>query len=469
LLHVVAYQQGLVTGSWSSSLSPDDLRDFGDLLREAIKQTGFTGQTVALVLAHPQLVQQLIDAPPARGTALESYVQRQVDQQKGPDGTLAWVSQPRAHSKTGQGLLLTLLPETFIQSLKKECQRAGLRLKVLIPVTAILEEHLSKLPCGGTDIVLVAADTNGLTSLLVARTDGELILGRSVAGGWALQADRVAMDLKRTSLFVSQQLGQSVAGIWLFGPPAADQMRRLQTDLGVAVLPFPQETSPTFWAEAAARWPSDRAPNLIPHEHEMAPRQHLFARIALVSAITVAVAATTAILVLETLARQEIRDLAALKNQAAELQGKHLELQRLTGDVVRRRETIRELKDNRIAPVPAWFLGQVGEVIPRNLVLTSSQIRREGGEWKFRLAGRLLAPRGTNAPSSLALAKSVKELAQSLTTGPLQAQVNEPAGLPTAARNEAGGNSFARWAQTKGLNLTAQAADQRFVLEGTLR
>lgn len=468
-LHVVAHQQGLVTGSWSSQLSPADARDLGDLLREAVKQTKFTGNTVSLVLAHPELVQQLIDAPPAKGAALEAYVQRQVDQQKGAEGPLAWVSQPRAHAKTGQGLLLTLLPESFVQLLKKECQRAGLRLKVLIPVTAVMEEHLCKVPRGGGDVVMIAADTDGLTSLLVARPDGELILGRSVAGGWALQSERVSMDIKRTALFVSQQAGQNVAGVWLFSPPPAEQMRRLQLELGMPVLPFPVEAGPSFWAEAAAVWPSDRAPNMVPHEHEMAPRQHVFARIAVASAVTVAVVAAGAIVVLETLARQEIGNLARLKSQAVELQGKHLELQRLTGDVVRRREAIRELKDNRLAPVPAWFLGHVGEATPHNLVLSSSLIRRDGEAWKFQLAGRLFVPGGTNAPGPMVLAKSVKDLSSRLATGPLRARMAEAGGPPPPGKGETGGNAFTRWAQSNGLNLTAQAADQRFVLEGTLQ
>lgn len=469
VLQVVAYEKAAVTGTWSSALSPDDVGDLGDLLREAVKQTGFSGNTLSMVLANPKLVQQLIDAPPAKGAALEAYVQRQVDQQKSQDGALAWVSQPRAHSKTGQGLLLTLLPEDFIQRLKRECQRAGLRLKAVVPVTAILEEHLRKVPRAGSDVVMIAADTNGLTSLLVARPDGELILGRSVAGGWAQHAERVAMDIKRTSLFVSQQSGQPVNGVWLFGAPAADQMRQLQSELGTSVQPFPLETSPSFWAEAAAHWPSDRVPNLIPHEHEMEPSQHLFARIAGAITVTAVIAAAVAVVVLETLARQETKNLARLKSQATELQAKHLELQRVTGDVVRRRETVRELKDNRLAPVPAWFLGQVGEIIPHNLLLSSSEIHREGNEWKFQLAGRLLVPGGTNAPGPLVIARAVKDFSARLATGPLKARMAEAAGSVAPLKGETGGNAFTRWAQSRGLNLTAQAADQRFMLEGTLQ
>jgi hypothetical protein len=468
-LQVAVVQEGQVSGTWSSPLSPEDIRDLGDLMREAVKQTGFTGTTVSVVLAHPQFIQQIIDAPPAKGAALESYIQRQVDQQKGAEGALAWVSQPRLHSKTGQGLLLSLLPESFVDQLKKEFQRAGLRLKVLIPVTAVLQEHLGKLPRSPTDTVLVVADANGLTSLLVAQPNGQIVLGRAVAGGWAQQADRVALDIKRTSLFVTQQLNQAVNSIWLFGPPSVDQMRRLQADLGTPVLPFPQELSPTVWAEAATRWPADRAPNLIPYEPEVAPRQNVVNRLVLTVAAGVAAVAIATVVLLETLARQEVKSLTRLKTQANELQTRHLELQRLTGDVVSRRQAIHELKDNRVAPVPAWFLGQIGEACPRSLLLTGSQIRREGTGWKFQLLGRLQPTQRTNTVEAGLLAKSVKEFSLRLSTSPLRAKLTEAPAVVPPPRSESGGNAFARWAQAKGLNLTAQTADQRFVLEGTLQ
>jgi hypothetical protein len=71
-LQVAVVQEGQVSGTWSSPLSPEDIRDLGDLMREAVKQTGFTGTTVSVVLAHPQFIQQIIDAPPAKGAALTS-------------------------------------------------------------------------------------------------------------------------------------------------------------------------------------------------------------------------------------------------------------------------------------------------------------------------------------------------------------------------------------------------------------
>lgn len=382
---------------------------------------------------------------------------------------MAWVSQPRLHGKTGQGLLLTLLPESFLAQLKRECQRAGLRLKVLIPVSAVLQEHLGKVPRAAEEVVMVVADTNGLTSLLVARPDGELLLGRSMAGGWSLQAERVGMDIKRTGLFVSQQTGQAVNSIWLLGPPAADQMRRLQADLGIPVMPFPQELSPTFWAEAATRWSPERAPNLIPHEPEVAPRQLMVNRVVVTAAAVVTVIALATGILLEVLSAQERSALLRVQSQLQQLQARHLELQRQTGDVLQRRLAIRELRENRLAPVPAWFLGQLGEACPPTLLLTSSQIHRDGEGWSFAVSGQLELITKTNSIDQPALDRAVKELSAKLSAAPLHARLNGPAEVSAVREPAAGAGAFKRWAQSKGLNLAGKPADQRFTLEGVLQ
>jgi hypothetical protein len=245
--------------------------------------------------------------------------------------------------------------------------------------------------------------------------------------------------------------------------------RTLKTTVYQVLIGMSDAEETTVWAEAATRWPADRAPNLIPYEPEVAPRQNVVNRLVLTVAAGVAAVAIATVVLLETLARQEVKSLTRLKTQANELQTRHLELQRLTGDVVSRRQAIHELKDNRVAPVPAWFLGQIGEACPRSLLLTGSQIRREGTGWKFQLLGRLQPTQRTNTVEAGLLAKSVKEFSLRLSTSPLRAKLTEAPAVVPPPRSESGGNAFARWAQAKGLNLTAQTADQRFVLEGTLQ
>src|SRR6478672_5485626 len=96
----VAVNRGKIEGTWENPAELDASANFEMLLREAIQKTGFRGQTVSLVLAHPRLVQQLLEVPPVKGVAMRKIVQRQAQQQKMFSGEAAWTFQPSHSTKT---------------------------------------------------------------------------------------------------------------------------------------------------------------------------------------------------------------------------------------------------------------------------------------------------------------------------------------------------------------------------------
>src|SRR5664280_1038253 len=66
----IAVHRGVVEGTWDHTGAVEGAEQFEALIRDAIQQTGYHGQTVSLVLAHPRLAQQLVDAPPVKAAAL---------------------------------------------------------------------------------------------------------------------------------------------------------------------------------------------------------------------------------------------------------------------------------------------------------------------------------------------------------------------------------------------------------------
>ena len=62
----LAVHRGVVEGTWDHTGPVEGVEQFEALIREAIQQTGYHGQTVSLLVAHPRLAQQLVDAPPAK-------------------------------------------------------------------------------------------------------------------------------------------------------------------------------------------------------------------------------------------------------------------------------------------------------------------------------------------------------------------------------------------------------------------
>src|SRR5690242_15197351 len=78
----VSVHRGRIEGIWERSGESEGAGNFEKYLREAVQQTGYRGHSVSLVLAHPRLVQQLVEAPPVKGMALLKVIQRQAEHQK---------------------------------------------------------------------------------------------------------------------------------------------------------------------------------------------------------------------------------------------------------------------------------------------------------------------------------------------------------------------------------------------------
>src|ERR1044071_6625688 len=72
----VAVHHGRVEGTWERPGISDGPGNFEAFIREAVARTNYSGHSVSLFLAHPRLVQQLVDAPPVRGAVLQKIIQR---------------------------------------------------------------------------------------------------------------------------------------------------------------------------------------------------------------------------------------------------------------------------------------------------------------------------------------------------------------------------------------------------------
>src|SRR3989441_11116431 len=131
----VAVHRGAVEGTWENPTELDPSVNFEALLREAIQKTGFRGQTVSMVLAHPRLVQQLVDVPPVKGAALKKVVQRQAQQQKMFSGEAAWACQNSLSGKDNQRVVLHLFPKALLDKLVQGCLQNNLHLTSVLPAS----------------------------------------------------------------------------------------------------------------------------------------------------------------------------------------------------------------------------------------------------------------------------------------------------------------------------------------------
>lgn len=420
----IAVSRGAVDGTWERPGQAEDLAEFPALLREAVAQTGYKGTAVSLVLAHPRLAQQLSDAPPATGAALDRFVLRQAQQQKTFEGEAAYAYQFTLGAKGTPGLLLHLFPKALLDQLVDGASQAGLHLVGVHPPTAVLEGQMRQLPLEKDEVAVLCADTGGTITVLVGRGDGQIYLARTLSGGWNQNLGRFAVDLNRTLLFINQQFGVTVTSVWLFGAGAQERLAEVQPGLQVPVKVSPVGAADYHWATEVLKLPSDETANLISREIKEAPRRRFLARFAVVTVGVVVVACAGATMRLYRVTADTQREVTRLRQEAAGLQSRHQDLQKLDKELLGKQELVKVLGDGRPAPLAGWFLGYLSEVVPKDLVVTNLHVKRDKSLWQFRISG-LVQASGTNSPSETVFTNAVTELERRLANGPFHARLDK--------------------------------------------
>lgn len=478
----VAIHRGLIEGTWEKPEEIEGASHFEGLLKEAIKHTGYRGQTVTLLLAHQRLVQQLVDLPPVKGNALIKLVQRQAAQQKVFQGDAAHAYELAPSPKGMQRVILHLFPRILLGQLSAACRTHGLHLRAVIPPSAVVRHQMSTLPANKDDVDLLAAETGGTTTVVIGRNDGSILLARTLPGTWNDDVDRLAVDLNRTILFAGQQYGLTIKKeLWLFGHGAPEQSLQLQEKLQLMVKLSPTDDTPQYWATETAKLNPSVVPNFVSAEMQRAPQRRVFARVAAVGTVFLFLASLCFSAYALLQARQEAENIKRLNQQLNKTQARLVELQRHNYDLARKHEISTIIVDHRPAPVPVWLLAYLSEAMPADLVLNDFSVVQTNDAWQVRLAGMVT---GTSASAN---ANPIDFFRSQLKDGPFAislestnaSQANAAAGALARTNSPAGTDPVKDWiARMKPLLQQAQGGtnapgatpvETHFVIQGVMR
>jgi len=473
----VAVHRGVVENTWERPGLCDGPDKFEEFIREAIRETGYQGQTISVVLAHPRLVQQLVEVPPVKGNTLKQVIRRQAEHQKVFPGDAAWASQSLPSTKANLRIQLHLFPRLILNQLALACKRNGLHLASVLPASVVLQQQLASLPLEKDDVAMLAAETGGSTTVVVGGANGRLLLSRTLQGSWAQDAARLAVDLNRTLLFASQQFNVTInKGLWLFGPGAAEASETLRGQIQFPVQLSPLEYQPTYWAATALQLPED-APNFITLEVQKAPQRRVFARV--VAAATILLLAGS--IALTAYARLQIRreqaTIDSFAKQVAQLEARQRELQQLDTELKRKQQAIQLVLGDRPPPKPAWLLAYLGQVVPADLVITNFSVKREADYYRVRLAGT--HQQAAVTPTDPPLAESVATLKEQLAGSPFHMRILEAGESGQFAKTDQPDGSrepLSAWLNRVTTAVVAKVAPKtqpeeshHFVIEGVLR
>jgi hypothetical protein len=470
----VAVHRGVVEASWEHPGEIDGTSNFESLIREAVRQTGYRGQTVSLLLAHPRLVQQLIDVPPVKAAALKKVIQRQAQQQKMFAGEAVWACQTSLSGKGAQRVVLHLFPKLLLDQLVQACHRAGLHLTTVSPPSAVLHHQMMQLGLDKEEVALLAAETGGSTTVVMGRGDGQILLARTLPGTLKEGAERLMVDLNRTILFINQQYGVATKGLWLFGPIADEQARLVQDQIQLPVKVSPIDYDPLYWASEALKLRPARSPNFISLVLQQAPRRRAFATVVAVGTALLVLGCIAASGYMAFQARQEASNIEVLRKRSAHLQAEFQELKKRNLELASKEQMVKMVIDERPAPVPVWLLGYLSEAVPSELVVTNLHLRREDRLWKLRLAGT--AQTQTRPPTAASFSNSVALLNSRLANGPFHVTLVSNSDKDAAARartvSAESSSSLPSWLtkpQPPGTPSLKPATDTGFLIEGVMQ
>src|SRR5437667_2982489 len=459
-----AVHRGVVAGTWERPEPVTDLADFASVVREAVKQTGYVGTAVTAVLAHQRLAQQLVESPPVKGQKLKLFLQSRVKQLKAFASEAAWSYQPTLPTRNAQAMLAHLFPRELLGQLVNACGQVELKCDRVIPASAILQLQLATLPLEPLEVALLAAETGGTTTIVIGRKDGQIYLGRTLSSSWNVHPDRVNVDLNRTLLYVKQQFGAQVNSVWLFGAGAPAQIAPMKTAFRLPVNLSPVQPSPSYWSEQALKVPVGDTSNLISAEELEAPRRRVFLRVTSVAVgVAALVALITAALVQWWLMKQG-KQFLKLQSKVEQLQVRNAALQDREREFLQKKQFVKVVSDEKVPPVPGWFLGYLGDILPEQLLLSHVRLNREDERWHVELGGTL-QPTTNQAPAKV-LADAVATLKKDLAQGPFHVKVvsegERSAATPT-------GKSSAPDARAISSPAAPTPVTDQFFVEGVMR
>lgn len=465
-IQFVARKRGHSPLLWACEESVD-LENAAELARvvtEAIRQTSFAGKNLAIVLEHPALTQQLVETPPAKGRDLENFIDRQVDQLKIFPEEGAWGFHPAHPTRSSHSVILYLLPARLREGLRAAAREAGLHLLILVPPSELLMQLIAESTSKDTENWLLAVDLYGTVSLVAARSDGALLLSRSLHSSWNEEPERIASQINRSMVFIRQQFGVDITRVHLMGHGAA------KAAAAMATAGFPVTSAPP---EAESSWPllvSSISPkvsaNLITRAQQRAPRRRLELMVCAAALALATLFSLVASLGVEWKLQQMSRKVAGMQPLLSDLRQRkahlHQESERLKANV----ELASYVRNQRLPPIPAIFLAYLSGKLPDELVLTRLHVARVDqfsglkkppprGRWTLRLEG-CASWQAASSADPANVQRAYLNLVDELAKGPFQVLITNRTSL------------FAPRRQKPSWTTSAQDQSEHFAIEGYL-
>jgi hypothetical protein len=161
--------------------------------------------------------------------------------------------------------------------------------------------------------------------------------------------------------------------------------------------------------------------NLISTEELEAPRRLVLMRVTSALVGLLALLALAAAGVVQYVVMDRGKQLLKLQSKVDQLQVRNAALQDREREFLQKKQFVKVVSDERVPPVPGWFLGYLGDILPEELLLSQVRLNQKDERWHVELGGTL-QPTTNQAPAKV-LAGAVATLKKDLAQGPFHVTV----------------------------------------------
>ncbi len=405
--------------TWSTQNKVSNIDEIRDVLKEAVYLTGSKGCTASIILDHDQLRHKAIDIPPMNSRDTKDYIARKVDQIKEFDGEAAF-SYKKTSRKNKEHVSINYIPLSFIDELKQVCADAGVFLMLIIPFLRVREHQFRELSIGEDEVAAIVVNMYDKVSLLIGKNDGSIFSDRHLKVNLDNFEDieRISKEVQRSILYNKQQFGERVVQVMLSEHFKDNVYQCFTKNLDIPIGWLPPKPSRFYWNHELLNVSFNDEGNLLLRKYRDEIIIKRFTKAAVTLAIALWFVSISVFVVIECLLYKERKMLTDIRPQTIELRNTRDTLLDSKAKINRFRHAVNTLEEERVPPVPGWFLGYLCSEVPNELVLTKAQISHKDYTWEVIIDG--FSNKGNRV-----MMNNLKELCDNLQNGPFKMRDNK--------------------------------------------
>jgi hypothetical protein len=389
-------------------------------ISDAIHHTQFPGTRISILVEDRRCLSLTLQLPAMPLTDLVPILERKAQQVKSCEEPAAWRYYLGIQGKGKQSVHLEIFPQSFIDEITQICEHLDLELQQLAPLSALSESQLSTLSIEPGEATILISMLEGKVTFIAGGEDGRLLLTRHLAPvqDWVPLGERVGTEVNRTIMFITQQANVHIPRIWFLGEEERLTLEEVQPHVSTPIFPCPIKPDWKYWLWIGATLPNNLSNNFTPLEVLRAPFKKLLTKTlaaAIIGFLIVSVGATG---ILEGyFAKNQERFQTAAAQALALRENQQQWVSRLV-TIQTQQQWVQAITEKKFPSLEGPLLSYLGNVIPPQMILYKTVIKRTNDMWNLELAGRT----STNLPSTLLL---IDKLARELAQGPYHVRVQE--------------------------------------------